>query len=82
MGEKNKIAEKEKALKDFQVNSRLLKYAGKDALVFHCLPAERDKEITNEVIEGPQSVVFDQAENRLHAQKAILVQLDKWNLLK
>ena len=48
-------------------------------MVFHCLPAERDKEITNEVIESPQSVVFDQAENRLHAQKAILVQLDKWN---
>ena len=80
MGEKNKIAEREKALKDFQVNSRLLQYSGNDALVFHCLPAERDKEITNEVIEGPQSVVFDQAENRLHAQKAILVQLDKWNL--
>jgi len=82
MGEKNKIAEREKVLKDFQVNSRLLQYSGNDALVFHCLPAERDKEITNEVIEGPQSVVFDQAENRLHAQKAILVQLDKWNLLK
>ena len=79
MGEKNKIAEREKALKDFQVNLKLLKYTRNDALVFHCLPAERDKEITNEVIEGPQSVVFDQAENRLHAQKAILVQLDKWN---
>ena len=79
MGEKNKIAEREKALKKFQVNSRLLQYSRNDALVFHCLPAERDKEITNDVIEGPQSVVFDQAENRLHAQKAILVQLDKWN---
>ncbi|MBS1256025.1 MAG: Ornithine carbamoyltransferase [Deltaproteobacteria bacterium] len=78
MGEKDKIAERESILKDFQVNSRLLEYAVKDALVFHCLPAERDKEITDEVIEGPQSVVFDQAENRLHAQKAILVQLDKW----
>jgi Ornithine carbamoyltransferase len=82
MGEKNKITEREKALKNFQVNSKLLQYTGNDALVFHCLPAERDKEITDEVIEGPQSVVFDQAENRLHAQKAILVQLDKWNLLK
>ena len=78
MGEKNKIAEREKILKDFQINSRLLKYARHDAMVFHCLPAERGKEITNEVIESPQSVVFDQAENRLHAQKAILVQLDKW----
>ena len=79
MGEKDKIAEREKLLKDFQVNSRLLQYARDDALVFHCLPAERDKEITNEVIEGSQSVVFDQAENRLHAQKAILAQLDKWH---
>ena len=79
MGEKNKIAERERILKDFQVNSSLLQYAGNDALVFHCLPAERDKEITDDVIEGPQSVVFDQAENRLHAQKAILVQLDKWH---
>ena len=79
MGEKNKIAEREKLLKKFQVNSKLLKFARDDALVFHCLPAERDKEITNEVIEGPQSVVFDQAENRLHSQKAILAQLDKWH---
>ena len=79
MGEKNKIAERERVLKDFQVNSSLLQYARNDALVFHCLPAERDKEITDDVIEGPQSVVFDQAENRLHAQKAILVQLDKWH---
>ena len=79
MGEKNKIAERERVLKDFQVNSSLLQYAGNNALVFHCLPAERDKEITDDVIEGPQSVVFDQAENRLHAQKAILVQLDKWH---
>ena len=44
----------------------------------HCLPAERNKEITNEVLEGSHSVVFDQAENRLHAQKGILVQLNKW----
>ena len=81
MGEKNKNAEREKLLKDFQINKRLLKFARDDAMVFHCLPAERDKEITNEVIESPQSVVFDQAENRLHAQKAILVQLDKWSRL-
>ena len=78
MGEKDKIADKERVLKDFQINSNLLKNAEKDALVLHCLPAERGKEITDEVLEGPQSVVFDQAENRLHAQKAILVQLEKW----
>ena len=78
MGEKDKIAERERVLRDFQINSNLLKYAAKDALVLHCLPAERGKEITDEVLEGPQSVVFDQAENRLHAQKAILAQLEKW----
>ncbi len=78
MGEKDKIAERERILRDFQINSNLLKYAAKDALVLHCLPAERGKEITDEVLEGRQSVVFDQAENRLHAQKAILVQLEKW----
>ena len=78
MGEKDKIAERERVLKNFQINSNLLKNAEKDALVLHCLPAERGKEITDEVLEGPQSVVFDQAENRLHAQKAILVQLEKW----
>ena len=78
MGEKDKIVERERVLRDFQINSNLLKYAAKDALVLHCLPAERGKEITDEVLEGRQSVVFDQAENRLHAQKAILVQLEKW----
>ena len=78
MGEKDKIAERERVLRDFQINSTLLKYAAKDALVLHCLPAERGKEITDEVLEGRQSVVFDQAENRLHAQKAILAQLEKW----
>ena len=78
MGEKDLIAEKTRLLRGFQINTALLKYATKDALVLHCLPAERGNEITNEVLEGPQSVVFDQAENRLHAQKAILVQLEKW----
>ena len=78
MGEKEKIEERERVLREFQINSSLLKCAEKEAFVLHCLPAERDKEITDEVIEGSQSVVFDQAENRLHAQKAILVQLEKW----
>jgi len=79
MGEKDKIVERERFLKEFQINLSLLQYAQKNAFVLHCLPAEREKEITDEVIEGRQSVVFDQAENRLHAQKAILVQLEKWN---
>ena len=78
MGEKEKIKERGRVLREFQINSSLLQCAEKDALVLHCLPAERDKEITDEVIEGSQSVVFDQAENRLHAQKAILAQLEKW----
>ena len=78
MGEKEKIEERERVLREFQINSSLLQCAEKEAFVLHCLPAERDKEITAEVIEGSQSVVFDQAENRLHAQKAILAQLEKW----
>ncbi len=56
----------------FQVNSALMKHAKLDALFMHCLPAHRGEEVTDEVIDGPQSVVFDEAENRLHAQKSIL----------
>jgi ornithine carbamoyltransferase len=56
----------------FQVNSALMKHAKPDALFMHCLPAHRGEEVTDEVIDGPQSVVFDEAENRLHAQKSIL----------
>ena len=73
MGQKHLAEEKEKKLKHFQVNSSLLKGADPGAIVLHCLPAERGKEITDEVMDGPQSVVFDQAENRLHIQKAIMV---------
>jgi ornithine carbamoyltransferase len=59
-------------LKAYQVNERLMGYADKDAVFMHCLPAHRGQEVTDDVIDGPQSVVFDEAENRLHAQKAIL----------
>lgn len=67
--------EKRSLFQPYQVNSTLLKNAHKDAMVLHCLPAHRGEEITNEVLEGPQSRVWDQAENRLHIQKAILEML-------
>lgn len=62
-------------LRPYQVNSALLQHAKPDISVMHCLPAKRGQEITSEVIDGPQSIVWDQAENRLHAQKAVLVKL-------
>jgi ornithine carbamoyltransferase len=64
--------EKEVALMPFQVNKTLVEKAKKDVIVMHCLPAHRDEELTSEVMDGPHSVVFDQAENRLHAQKGIM----------
>ena len=67
-----KSKEKEDALMPFQVNDALVGKAKGDAIVMHCLPAHRDEELTSKVMDGPHSVVFDQAENRLHAQKGIL----------
>lgn len=72
MGQKHQAEDKEKKLRKYQVNSTLLQGANPKAIVMHCLPAERGKEITDEVMDGPQSVVFDEAENRLHIQKAIM----------
>jgi ornithine carbamoyltransferase len=65
-------ANRHNLLKPYQVNGRLMKLARADALFMHCLPAHRGEEVTEEVIDGPQSVVFDEAENRLHIQKGIL----------
>ena len=63
------------ALAPYQINGDLLAEAGRDAIVLHCLPAHRGEEITAQIIDGPTSVVWDQAENRLHAQKALLAWL-------
>lgn len=75
MGQEEEQSIRKEALGDYQINRELLKVARPDAMVLHCLPAHRGEEITEEVIEGPQSFVFDQAENRLHVQKAIMALL-------
>ncbi len=72
MGQEDEKAEREKAFADYQVNAGLVSAAGPEAIVMHCLPAYRGVEITDEVIDGPQSRVFQEAENRMHAQKAVL----------
>lgn len=72
MGQEQEAAKKKRKFKNYQLNSKLLTYAKKDAIVLHCLPAHRGEEITDDVMDGSQSAVFDQAENRLHTQKALL----------
>ena len=72
MGDDSQAQEKIERLKNYQINQNLLSAAKKDALVMHCLPAHRGEEITSDILDGKQSIVFDQAENRLHVQKAIL----------
>lgn len=75
MGQEAEAAERKRIFMPYQVNSELLSHASKGALVMHCLPAHRDEEITDEVLESPASIVFDEAENRMHVQKAIMVKL-------
>ena len=75
MGQEKEREERLKAFKPYQVNQRLVSLASPDVLVMHCLPAHRGEEITDEVLDGPHSIVLDQAENRLHLQKAVLVTL-------
>lgn len=72
MGQEDEAEEKEKQFLTYQVNTTLMKQAKPDAIVLHCLPAKRGKEITDEVMDGPQSAIFDESENRLHAHKAIM----------
>ena len=75
MGQKEEATEREKVFAPYQVNKDLINNTGKDTLFMHCLPAERGREVTDEVMESKNSIVFDQAENRMHAQNAIMVYL-------
>lgn len=72
MGQEEEQTQRRRAFGDFQVNAELMLKAKTDALFMHCLPAHREEEVSTEVLEGGQSVVWDEAENRLHAQKALL----------
>ena len=72
MGQEEEQKLREVAFKDYQINETIMKAANADALFMHCLPAHRGEEVTADVIDGPQSVIFPEAENRLHAQKALL----------
>ena len=77
MGQEAEAGSRRKDFRPFQVNAAALRRAKPDAVVMHCLPAHRGEEITGDVIDGPQSIVFDQAENRLHVQKGVLVWLNQ-----
>jgi ornithine carbamoyltransferase len=75
MGQEREAAKRKRDFKQFQVNGGLMQKARPDAIVMHCLPAHRGEEITDEILDGPQSLVLEQAENRLHAQKAVMLWL-------
>jgi ornithine carbamoyltransferase len=77
MGQESESEQRRRDFAAYQVNAELLRRAHRDAVVMHCLPAHRGEEITDDVIDGPQSIVFDQAENRLHTQKGIMVWLSE-----
>jgi ornithine carbamoyltransferase len=75
MGQEEEAAERMAAFRGFQVDGEVMAAADPDAIFLHCLPAHRGEEVTEEVFEGPRSRVFDEAENRLHVQKAIMTEL-------
>ena len=74
MGQEAEAVARRRAFAPYQVNAALLAHAPQHVLVSHCLPAHRGEEITDEVLDGPRSVAFDEAENRLHVQKSLLAQ--------
>ena len=82
MGCGSDAEKRSKAFRPFQVHAELFSKPRTDAIFLHCLPAHRGHEVTNEVIDSPRSLVFQQAENRLHAQKAILLELMKGEFLR
>ena len=75
MGQEEEKAQREKVFKDYQINDAVMDAAKDNAMVLHCLPAHREEEITAKVFEAHANEIFDEAENRLHAQKAVLVKL-------
>jgi ornithine carbamoyltransferase len=79
MGQKDEAEAREKLFANFKVNENIMKLTGKDTYFMHCLPAERGREVTDSVMEADYSIVFDQAENRMHAQNAIMVKLAEWS---
>lgn len=75
MGQEEEKAEREKVFKNYQINDKVVAFAKSDVIVLHCLPAHREEEITAKVFEAHANEIFDESENRLHAQKAVLVKL-------
>lgn len=75
MGQESEIEQRKKAFAGYQINKEIMKLANRNAMVLHCLPAHRDEEITAEILEEHQKEIFEEAENRLHAQKAVMVKL-------
>jgi ornithine carbamoyltransferase len=75
MGQEDETAKREQVFPPYQVNAKLISEADRDVIVMHCLPAHRNHELTDEVADGAHSVIFPQAHNRLHAQKAVLARL-------
>jgi len=75
MGQEKEAEERKRIMKPYQINSQLVKHAKEDYLFMHCLPAHRGDEVTNEVADSSNSVIFDEAENRLHVQKAVMALL-------